>query len=147
LVERTISGQYEILRRTAPTPSTWQGDDDDGSSLHGTTGARSNLDVLPEIDEHDRQMPNELELALAQPRASSPDSHRGGRKRRNGSTRASSPGRGETLGDLPITGPGLDLAAELGRAENKDILNGYTPDGPPEPAPPLQVDHKVVEGE
>lgn len=26
--------------------------------------------------------------------------------------------KGETLADLPITGPGLDLAAELGRAEN-----------------------------
>jgi hypothetical protein len=29
---------------------------------------------------------------------------------------------------LPITGPGLDLAAELGRAENKDILESRADD-------------------
>ncbi|KAF9513429.1 hypothetical protein BS47DRAFT_1485651 [Hydnum rufescens UP504] len=147
LVERTINGQYEILRRTAPTPSTWQGDEDDGSSLHGTTGSRSNLDVLPEVGEDQHPVLTELDLALAQPRVPSPDLHRSGRKgpRRNGSTRTSSPGRGETLGDLPITGPGLDLAAELGRAENKDILDGYTADGPPEPVPSLHVDYKIVE--
>lgn len=60
----------------------------------------------------------------------SPGHRPGGRHaRRLGSgTRSASqsPARGETLADLPITGPGLDLAAELGRAENKD---SYDPSG------------------
>ena len=50
----------------------------------------------------------------------------GGRHaRRLGNTGSAShsPARGETLADLPITGPGLDLAAELGRAENKDSFD------------------------
>ena len=53
----------------------------------------------------------------------------GGRHARrlgNSGSTSHSPTRGETLADLPITGPGLDLAAELGRAENKD---SYDPSG------------------
>lgn len=62
------------------------------------------------------------------------DSTRSSRKARGGRRRAGStsqsPGatRGESLAGLPITGPGLDLAAELGRAENNAILEGQTID-------------------
>jgi hypothetical protein len=78
-------------------------------------------------------------------RSSSPDSHRTGRKssRRAGSTRAASP-KGESLADLPVAGPGLDLAAELGRAQNKD---GYSDDQSMAPVPAPVVDYKEVEGE
>lgn len=62
-----------------------------------------------------------------------PPSARVGERKRAGSTSRSL--RGETLGDLPISGPGLDLAAELGRAENKDILEGNVVD---------EKDHSVV---
>ncbi|KAF8337900.1 uncharacterized protein EI90DRAFT_3040979 [Cantharellus anzutake] len=140
LIERTISGQYDLLRRTTQNTET-----DDVSSLHGTTSTRSNLEALPEVDEA-KHAPTELELALAQPRSISPATsvRTGGRKSRRVGSISSGGERGETLGDLPITGPGLDLAAELGRAENKEYVD-QIPDGPKEPEPPLQVDATVVE--
>ncbi|KAF8516206.1 hypothetical protein BU17DRAFT_51160 [Hysterangium stoloniferum] len=79
-----------------------------------------------EMDQHDG-LPNSLaaELQMGQESAN-PSSRR--RRTRPGSLSGSPmvPGTpvGESLADLPITGPGLDLAAELGRAETKDILDG-----------------------
>ncbi len=146
-MEKTISGQYELLRRTVTSSTSTNARNteiDDGSSLHGMSDARSNLKALPIVDE----VRTELEIALAQPRPISPPvSVRtgGGRRIRRGGSMSSGEEKGETLGDLPITGPGLDLAAELGRAENKDHLD-QIPDDPKEPSPPMKVDVHVVEG-
>ena len=73
-----------------------------------------------------------MEGSLARDGSNRGKRSRHGRNRHGGSSR-SPPPRGESLAGLPITGPGLDLAAELGRAENKDILEDDTVDvsGPP----------------
>ncbi|KAJ6610108.1 hypothetical protein B0H10DRAFT_2225386 [Mycena sp. CBHHK59/15] len=116
-------GQFDVMKQVGGG-STDDGEDDDEDededasadvgSLRSTD--RSVLDKVEEEDVQDVQEQNEtleqqLERSLAPPRG-----HR--------LALAHLTVRGESLADLPITGPGLDLAAELGRAENKDILDG-----------------------
>lgn len=133
LREKTLSGQFDLLKQVGGAPNTTDGgyDDDevavddraDVGSLRSTS--RSVLDrVEEEMTEDD-----DLEQRF---RADSPSSNRHGRHVRRNDSASHSPSRaprGESLADLPITGPGLDLAAELGRAENKDILSGDSIDG------------------
>ena len=149
LREKTLSGQYDLFRQVSrDSPSLDDGDgqtDDMGDVRSVQSGAHSNH--LGTVDEHPDE--NDLHTDLITDHdgdlmQSSDDegslvrdgSTRGKRSRhRNhhgGSSRSPAP-RGESLAGLPITGPGLDLAAELGRAENKDILEDHTVDvsGPP----------------
>ncbi|KAJ6621255.1 hypothetical protein B0H10DRAFT_2215480 [Mycena sp. CBHHK59/15] len=141
LRERTLSGQFDVMKQVGGG-STDDGEDDDEDededasadvgSLRSTD--RSVLDKVEEEDVQDVQEQNEtleqqLERSLAPPRDTDSPSHTSrqlGRpsRKRTGSLSHSPSVRGESLADLPITGPGLDLAAELGRAENKDILDG-----------------------
>ncbi|KIL70721.1 hypothetical protein M378DRAFT_183322 [Amanita muscaria Koide BX008] len=134
LREKTLSGQFDVMRQVGGVTSESENDDDDDDerdsvdvrSLRST--GRSTLDKVDEL-------PESLDLELEQSLGShdhSASSRSSGRHSRNRSTSI----RGESLADLPITGPGLDLAAELGRAENKDILSGTNLDdrdrlGPP----------------
>lgn len=95
---------------------------------------KSNLDRVIEDDEYtfdthnNGDIPASLaaELQTQKEDVSAPLLNQRRRRTRASSTSLSHPGTpvGESLADLPITGPGLDLAAELGRAENKDILDG-----------------------
>ncbi|OSD03637.1 hypothetical protein PYCCODRAFT_1434544 [Trametes coccinea BRFM310] len=136
LREKTLSGQFDVMRMggtsSVPTePSESEaGDDDDGrdaESLRSRTTARSVLDPVDEHpEEHHDLDPNfELQDQDVQDEDSSTRAPRRGGRRRTTSTASRSPApRGESLANLPITGPGLDLAAELGRAENKDLLEG-----------------------
>lgn len=127
LREKTLSGQFDLLKQVGGAPNTTDGgyDDDevmvdDAGSLRST--GRSVLDRVEEEMTED----NDLEQSF---RPDSPSSNRHGRHVRRNDSASHSPPRGESLADLPITGPGLDLAAELGRAENKDILSGDSIDG------------------
>lgn len=132
LRERTLSGQFNVMKQVGAGSSDGEDDvDDDGDggdvgSLRSTT--RSTLDRVDE-EQPEESLDQELQRSLEPLDSESISSHnartRQGRKR--GASTSHSPGgapRGESLADLPITGPGLDLAAELGRAENKDILEG-----------------------
>lgn len=84
-----------------------------------------------------------------------------GRRQGRGGRHAVAPSRsptrkGESLADLPVAGPGLDLAAELGRAENNAILDGSVDplDSRDRPLPPqkskrskrMSIDTKVGDG-
>lgn len=97
------------------------------------SGGRSMLDRVSEDDElapdGAQDQPNSLAFELQTGQSSDPSPL--GRRRRGRKNSGSPSPRGtplgESLGDLPITGPGLDLAAELGRAETKDILDGHAP--------------------
>ncbi|KAH7107132.1 hypothetical protein BKA62DRAFT_650693 [Auriculariales sp. MPI-PUGE-AT-0066] len=127
LRERTLTGQFDATRfagtsSASGAPST--ADDDDDRSIR--SGTRSLLDRVPEVDETlaDTMSPANVKQDDEGHGAVSPRSSRP-RPGRRGT--GSPPPRGENLGDLPITGPGLDLASELGRAENKDILDGRPP--------------------
>ncbi|KAG6889190.1 hypothetical protein C0995_002905 [Termitomyces sp. Mi166 len=131
LREKTLSGQFDVIRQVGGGHGS-EGDDDDDDDHTGGTDAgslrsitRSTLDRVEEEASEDK-LEHELEHNLnfdtrsvdSTSRQSSKHGHR-----RNTST---GPTRGESLADLPITGPGLDLAAELGRAENKGILDNNT---------------------
>jgi hypothetical protein len=132
LREKTLSGQFDPMRQIGASNSTSEDDDDgDGSDVEQhmdmislrSTG-RSNLDrVDEEIEGTEALVENEVSLEddSSEPHFSRQSSRQG--RKRTSSTHES---RGESLADLPITGPGLDLAAELGRAENKDTLEGAT---------------------
>ncbi|OCH95763.1 hypothetical protein OBBRIDRAFT_787973 [Obba rivulosa] len=139
LREKTLNGQFDVLRMGGATlTSDGSGSDggDEDASLDGRHGesynsrntSRSTLDPVDELAEEPEEQP-ELDPEFRQdfdqePRSLEP-STRGGRRHRKQSSASRSPApRGESLANLPITGPGLDLAAELGRAENKDILDG-----------------------
>ena len=120
LREKTLSGQFDVMRQVGGTIASESEDDEDDErdsvdirSLRST--GRSTLDKVDELPES-----LELELEHSLDSHDPPSSRSTGRHGRNRSTSI----RGESLADLPITGPGLDLAAELGRAENKDILSG-----------------------
>ena len=135
LRERTLTGQFDLSRQLNSAPSEGTDDDsvarakdDDAGSTRSTS--RSLLDPVDETPESGAMDPS-LVNGLDAPDNNSVSSGRrlnGRHARRLGSTGSTShsPARGETLADLPITGPGLDLAAELGRAENKD---SYEPSG------------------
>lgn len=128
LREKTLSGQFDLMRQVGGNKSSSDDDSDDDerggsrSSLHSTP--RSTLDRVdeePELLAEGSGFAHDLEAELARSSPVSPKpTGRGGRRR---TVSASAP-RGESLADLPVAGPGLDLAAELGRAENKDILEG-----------------------
>ncbi|KAJ7110102.1 hypothetical protein C8R44DRAFT_712717 [Mycena epipterygia] len=137
LRERTLSGQFDVMKQVGGG-STDDGEDDEEDDVDDaasvdvgsvrSAGRRSVLDKVEEEDAQEETLEQQLERSLASPRETdSPSSARPlgrpGRKR-TGSQSHSPSIRGESLADLPITGPGLDLAAELGRAENKDILEG-----------------------
>ncbi|KAG9051339.1 hypothetical protein FS837_009606 [Tulasnella sp. UAMH 9824] len=129
LRERTLNGQFDILRTTAVGAANRDDEDDEDAPPAAeeklleregrprTTHARPTLDVVLEHDETHGP-------AAALRRDESPASRHSKRSRRGGPRTSSPITRGESLADLPVAGPGLDLAAELGRAENKDILEG-----------------------
>ncbi|KAJ7786435.1 hypothetical protein B0H16DRAFT_1708601 [Mycena metata] len=134
LRERTLSGQFDVMKQVgggSTDDEDEEDDEDEGTNDVGSvrSAPRSVLDKVEEEDDtQEETLEQQLERSLAPPRdTDSPTSPRplgrGGRKR-TGSQSHSPSIRGESLADLPITGPGLDLAAELGRAENKDILDG-----------------------
>ena len=98
------------------------------------------LDVVPESDEV-------LATALGRREESPSSDSRFSKRSRRGGPRPGSPvTRGESLADLPVAGPGLDLAAELGRAENKDILEGRVDPARPAAATSPKVDNGEVQG-
>jgi len=150
LREKTISGQYDLFRRVSgDSPSFCDEDgqtDDMGDVRSVQSGAHSTqlgtVDEHPDEDhlhsdlgtDHDGDlMPNsDDEGSLPREGSARGKRSRHGRNRHGGSSPSPVP-RGESLAGLPITGPGLDLAAELGRAENKDILEDHSVDvsGPP----------------
>ncbi|KAF7784408.1 hypothetical protein Agabi119p4_573 [Agaricus bisporus var. burnettii] len=132
LREKTLSGQFDPMRQVGAGNSSSDDDDDgDGSDVEQPmdmislrSAGRSNLDPVDEEVEG-AEAHTEVEVSLEddseEPQFSRQSSRQG--RKRTGSTHEP---RGESLADLPITGPGLDLAAELGRAENKDVLDGTT---------------------
>jgi hypothetical protein len=130
LREKTLTGQFDVMRQVGGESSNG-GDDDEEEEEEGADNgdagslrsmARSTLDRVDEElaeDSLERELERSLESSI-----DSPASRHLPRPSRKRTTSTSSGHRGESLADLPITGPGLDLAAELGRAENKDILAG-----------------------
>ncbi|KAH9082128.1 hypothetical protein EDB83DRAFT_2336622 [Lactarius deliciosus] len=143
LREKTLSGQYDLFRQVNGDRSN-SGDEDDQTDNMGdfrsiNSGAHSSQ--LGTLDEHPDEEVLHPGLGIDHgDLISHPDdeesigrdgSARGKRSRQgrgHGGSSHSPPPRGESLAGLPITGPGLDLAAELGRAENKDILEGQADD-------------------
>jgi hypothetical protein len=147
LREKTLSGQYDLFRQVSgDSPSFGDEDgqtDDMGDVRSVQSGTRSIQ--LGTVDEHpyeddlhtdlgggDLMQNSDDEGSLAREGSNRGKRSRHGRNRQGGSSTSPAP-RGESLAGLPITGPGLDLAAELGRAENKDVLEGQTVDAPGPP--------------
>ena len=131
LREKTLSGRFDVMRQVGGGSSNGDDeeeeedsgvDDADVGSLRSTT--RSTLDRVDE-ELSEENLETQLERSLESGIDSPASRHLARQSRKRAASTSSGP-RGETLADLPITGPGLDLAAELGRAENKDILAGNT---------------------
>lgn len=131
LREKTLSGQFDLMRQVGGGSSDEDYSDEEASTDVGSlrSAGRNTLDRVEE--ELPESLEEELERSLEPRDTDSPTSHnarhlnRQGRKVGTSTSHSPSAPRGESLADLPITGPGLDLAAELGRAENKDILAGH----------------------
>ncbi|KAG0708976.1 hypothetical protein DFH29DRAFT_889970 [Suillus ampliporus] len=128
LREKTLSGQFDLLKQVGGAPNTTDGsyDDDDVVVDDGADVGSLRSTGRSVLDRVEEEMTEDDDLEQRRG-ADSPSSHRHGRHGRRNDSASHSPSRaprGESLADLPITGPGLDLAAELGRAENKDILSG-----------------------
>ena len=141
LREKTLNGQFDVLRMgggtsvTEASESSEAGDDDDrdAESLLSRNTSKSVLNPVEERDERVDEPESELDPEFQQEELERKDSdsparapRKGGRRRTTSTTSHSPAPRGESLANLPITGPGLDLAAELGRAENKDLVEGRT---------------------
>jgi len=135
LREKTLSGQFDLMKQVGGVSgASDDGSDDDreGTDVGSMLSlGRSTLDRVEEegAEVLDSEAPEDMfesgvSQSLHSPRHPS-------RTRRTSSHLP----RGESLADLPITGPGLDLAAELGRAENKDILAGNSIDDRDRPFP------------
>ena len=144
LREKTLSGQYDLFRQVNGDCSNF-GDEDGQTDNMGdiqsiNSGAHSSqlgtVDEHPDeealhpslgIDHGDLMEHPDDEESIGRDGSARGKRSRQGRGHHGGSSH-SPPPRGESLAGLPITGPGLDLAAELGRAENKDILEGRADD-------------------
>ncbi|KAG8818181.1 hypothetical protein FRC18_000221 [Serendipita sp. 400] len=130
--QRTLAGTFDILglggAQREPLEKEKTGPADDTSSM---TSGRNALEKVSEMDEiaYEAELAEtrgslEGELARSEAnstrkRDSSPESHHSKRRRNTGSSDPHG-SKGESLADLPITGPGLDLAAELGRAQGAE---------------------------
>ncbi|KAG6337323.1 hypothetical protein ID866_1748 [Astraeus odoratus] len=131
LREKTLSGQFDLMRQVG-TLSTASGLDDDDMMGEGDTDSfcstgRSTLDRVEEIaEEGEEDVPFTADLQSVDSRRRHPTRH--SRKASPVSHSPTRGARGESLADLPVAGPGLDLAAELGRAENKDMDVGTSLD-------------------
>lgn len=146
LREKTLSGQYDLIRQVNGDGSNF-GDEEGGQTDNMgdiqsiDSGARSSQ--LGTVDEHPDEEVLHTSFGIGNDEELMQHSDDDGSIERDGSARGkrsrhgrghhggsshSPPPRGESLAGLPITGPGLDLAAELGRAENKDILEGRADD-------------------
>ncbi|KAJ3839800.1 hypothetical protein F5878DRAFT_560097 [Lentinula raphanica] len=122
LQERTLSGQFDLLKQVGGGSEE---DESDVGSLRST--GRSTLDrVEEETSEINDNVTDGFNGSLMPDER--PTRTRQGRSRGPSPSHSPDRTRGESLADLPITGPGLDLAAELGRAENKDVLEGNVDD-------------------
>lgn len=152
LFEKTLSGQFDISRTGVTSKDSDEGSDsgtedmadedlfdtnDRNSVLSGDRATLDPVDEVPEDTDMDTEL--DMEAELSQPKDDAADSSsvssRGDRSsRRQGrggrrvpkTSRSPASNKGESLANLPISGPGLDLAAELGRAENMAILGGTT---------------------
>jgi len=97
------------------------------------------LDIVQEetsFEDLDSQLPGDISDSDV-PISSRGSRHHGRPERKR--TSSSHGQRGESLAGLPLTGPGLDLAAELGRAENKDILAENSLDSRESQPPPIKT--------
>lgn len=150
LRERTLNGQFDVLKMGGTSISEASSGDeeeaednrDSESLLSRNTGRSSRLDRVDELAEEqelEAELGAEPELDPSfkdhsfrdSPQSPEPEQEeesqaRNARSRHSRKRSSVSAPHGESLANLPITGPGLDLAAELGRAENKDILEGRT---------------------
>ncbi|KAF8140140.1 hypothetical protein EV363DRAFT_1311760 [Boletus edulis] len=122
LREKTLSGQFDLMKQVGGAPSSTSGveeDEDDTTDENDMSSLRMEEEEGEDVLDHSPDRHSD-----------SPRRHHGRHARRTGSATRSPtrPPRGESLADLPITGPGLDLAAELGRAENRDNLLGESID-------------------
>lgn len=145
LREKTLNGQFDILRmggarseRQSESPIPEEDDevDRDADSLGSRDTGRSSRSVLDPVHEHPEEHEEE-EIQVDAPEldpqfgqvedgdVEEPGTARNPRSRHSRRRSSVAAPQGESLANLPITGPGLDLAAELGRAENKDILDGH----------------------
>ncbi|KAH8102490.1 hypothetical protein BXZ70DRAFT_890040 [Cristinia sonorae] len=144
LRERTLNGQFDVLKMGASgldDGSDASGGDDedeeaeadnrDTESFKSRATGRSTLDPVDETEELEHepildpgfeQLPTDEALSGDLEEEMQARNPRSRHNRKRSSIIAP---RGESLANLPITGPGLDLAAELGRAENKDMLDGH----------------------
>jgi len=138
LREKTLNGQFDVVKQVggASISSEDDGSDDDRKSIgidSMRSRTRSTLDIVEEepFDGMDSEALGET--------SDSDISHHISRRPERRRASSSLAHRGESLAGLPITGPGLDLAAELGRAENKDILAGTSIDDGDRHAPVSKV--------
>ncbi|THH07620.1 hypothetical protein EW145_g3250 [Phellinidium pouzarii] len=143
LREKTLNGQFDILR-TVGTKESDEGSVEEGefnegyeredqSSLHSAD--RTPLDRVDELAEdmdsgvYGEDLEQNADIQDDVDSVSSTANRESGRRMGRGGRRVATSSRspaqkGESLADLPVAGPGLDLAAELGRAENQAILKG-----------------------
>ncbi|KAF8591893.1 hypothetical protein K439DRAFT_1379550 [Ramaria rubella] len=156
LMERAMNGtSLDMLRHMGgDEPSSSSGtvnfederntaDEGERASLRST--GRSMLDRVSEdeefaLEQQHKEQSGSLasELQVGQGLETHTPSRRRRVRQNSGSSSTRGAPVGETLADLPITGPGLDLAAELGRAETKDILEGNVSIGIDSQSSPLK---------
>jgi hypothetical protein len=149
LREKTLNGQFDVVKQVGGTASVSSEDDGSDDDIHDRKSTdidsmrsrtRSTLDIVQEepFDGMDSEALGET--------SDSDRSHHIPRRSDRRRTSSSHARRGESLAGLPITGPGLDLAAELGRAENKDILAGTSIDDGDRHAPTSKVKRSKKDG-
>lgn len=133
LRERTLNGQFDVMKQVGNADSDEEDDSEDddfdidagGDVTSMSSVAHSTLDPVEEEMSFEHDLERSLESRDSDARSQSSRKARSAARqhRKRGSSDSQSPGRaprGESLAGLPLTGPGLDLAAELGRAQNKD---------------------------
>ncbi|KAF9478513.1 hypothetical protein BDN70DRAFT_879850 [Pholiota conissans] len=121
LREKTLSGQFDLMKQVGGQ-SYSDNEDDEQASTDVSSMRSMGRSTLERVEEESSDGSFEVT-----DKSSAPDIRTHGKSERKRTISTHAP-RGESLADLPITGPGLDLAAELGRAENKDMLASNTLD-------------------
>lgn len=146
LHEKTLKGHFNIMKSAGTRgvdngSSDEEGDEEDDYNLEGEhdslpSRSRTPLEPVDELVEEESMvlgdgdeteqdtLVHEDSVSVSSSKGGRDTGRRAGRGGRRGNKSRSPPPKGESLAGLPVAGPGLDLAAELGRAENSVTFDG-----------------------
>ncbi|KAG8715946.1 hypothetical protein FRC11_012565 [Ceratobasidium sp. 423] len=140
LREKTLNGQMNMLRRSdsrSPSPAPSEGEQPEQEKEDESEGASARSGLLSPVQSPPPRARTHSRAPRPNRGTSPARSTKSGKSAKSGRRVTAETLAAETLANLPVAGPGLDLAAELGRAESirleDDLGQSQDPEEPEAP--------------